>query len=350
MSGYAKPDGVHVRTPVPTGLWEEVCDAAGQDVLPSQTPGWRDALCAHGWQDASRLHTWRDGTRILVPLARTGTGAGTEYASWPAGWGIGGVIVPPDGLTPERARTVLRDLMSLPARRIYLRPHPGSTALWEGLVPPGTHRNPRLTQILDLDGGLDHIWRHRFHRNVRNAVRRAERAGLTVEQDGTGRLCPEFYRLYELSIERWAEQSDEPDAQVRRRVREKNPPSKFAAVARHLGPDCRVWLARHEGEPVAALLALHRGPQVVYWQAAMDKAVAARTKAATYLLYLLIEDACARGARTLHMGDTYPGTSVTAFKAAFGPDAYDTAGYWLPGSVGSPADAGSQRKEGIATP
>jgi len=348
MSGDAPQDGVQIQTPVPTRLWQEVLGDAARDALPSQTPGWRDAVCANGWQDATRLYTWQDGARMLVPLVRSGTGA--EYASWPVGWGVGGVLAAPDTVTPERVRTVLRDLTSLPAEEIYLRPHPASTALWDELVPPGTRRNPRLTQVLDLDGGLDHIWQHRFHRNVRNAVRRAERAELTVEQDATGRLVPVFYRLFELSIDRWAEQSDESDDALRRKVREKNPLTKFTAVAQHLGQDCRVWLARHEGEPVAALLALHRGPQVVYWQAAMDKARAARTKAATYLLYLVIEDACARGARSLHMGDTYPGTSVTTFKAAFGPDDHHTAGYWIPGSAGSPAHAGTERGKGMTTP
>ncbi|SDF99361.1 Acetyltransferase involved in cellulose biosynthesis, CelD/BcsL family [Sinosporangium album] len=357
MSEYGPPDGVDVRTPVPDEVWRRLLGQEARDALPSQTPAWRDAVCTHGWQDASRLYIWGDNggdaVQILVPLVRSGTGRAAEYASWPVGWGVGGVVAAPEAVTAARAGAVLRDLASLPARRIYLRPPPASTALWDGLVPPDAVRNPRMTQVLDLREGLDHLWRRRFHANVRNAVRRAERAGLTIEQDATGRLIPDFYRLFELSIDRWAEQSDESDVEVRRRVREKNPQSKFAAVARHLGPDCHVWLARRageHGEPVAALLALHRGPHVVYWQAAMDKAPAARTKAATYLLYLLIEDACARGARSLHMGDTYPGTSVTTFKEAFGPDAYHTAGYWIPGSAASAADAVPVRKEGITTP
>ncbi|MER5372766.1 GNAT family N-acetyltransferase [Streptomyces sp. NPDC002553] len=333
MSVYAPGDGVRVRTPVPDELWHEMLAESDHDVLPSQTPGWRAAVCAHGWRDATRLYTWPDGTRLLVPLVRSTAGARAEYASWPVGWGVGGVLGAHDAVTPDRARAVLRDLAALPAERVYLRPHPASTAMWDALVPPGTRRNPRMTQILDLEGGFDHVWRHRFKGKLRSAVRRAERAGLTVEHDGTGRLLPEFDRLFELSLDRWDRQSDEPAGEVRRRVRAKNPPTKFAAVAAHLGENCRVWLARHDGRAAAAVVALYQGPYVVYWQGAMDKARAAPTYAAPYLLHLVIEDACAQGARALHMGDTYPGTSVTRFKTAFGPDEYHTAGYWIPGAA-----------------
>ncbi|MFE7277380.1 GNAT family N-acetyltransferase [Streptomyces sp. NPDC057623] len=341
--------GVRVQPHVPTPLWREVTGEAAGDVLPSQTAGWRDAVCANGWQDASRLYTWPDGTRLLVPLVRSADESGVTYASWPEGWGVGGVIAAPGVLTADRARTVLRDLAALPAHHVYLRPATASAPMWEELMPPGTRRNPRMTQVLDLRGGFDHVWEHRFGQRTRWSVRRAERAGLSVTQDGTGRLVPEFYRLFELSAVRWAEQSDRAPEETLRRVREKNPLAKFTAVARHLGDDCRVWLASYEGQPVAAALALHHGPQVVYWQAAMDKAGAARTRAPAYLVYLLVRDACARGARTLHMGDTYPGTSVTKFKAAFGPEEHHTAGFWIPGSAGSPespADTDATREEG----
>ncbi|MFE6743247.1 GNAT family N-acetyltransferase [Streptomyces tubercidicus] len=346
MSAPAPTDGVQVRTPVSDHEWYETLAEAGPDVLPSQTPGWRSAVCAHGWRDATRLYLWPDGTRLLVPLVRSTAGSVAEYASWPEGWGVGGVLGAPGALTPDRARTVLRDLASLPADRFYLRPPPTTTAMWDALVPPGTRRNPRMAQILPLDGGFGHVWRHRFRGTLRSAVRRAERAGLTVEHDGSGRLLPEFDRLFELSLDRWDRQSDEPAGEVRRRVRAKNPLTKFTAVADHLGPHCRVWLARHDGQAAAAVVALYQGPYVVYWQGAMDKDRAAPTYAAPYLLHLVIEDACAQGAQALHMGDTYPGTSVTRFKTAFGPDEYHTAGYWIPGAgVGRRAPVQDERED-----
>jgi hypothetical protein len=215
---------------------------------------------------------------------------------------------------------------------VYLRPHFATTALWDPLVPAGARRNPRMTQVLDLTRGFGHVWQHRYRKKLRSGVRRGERSGLTVEHDGTGRLLPEFDRLFELSLTRWDAASGEPPGRARERIRAKNPPSKFAAVADALGEDCRVWLARHEGRPVAGLVALYHGAYVVYWQAAMDKARAAPTCAAPYLLHLVAEDACARGARSLHLGDTNPGTSVTRFKSAFGPDEHHTAGYWIPGA------------------
>ncbi|MEU6298713.1 GNAT family N-acetyltransferase [Streptomyces erythrochromogenes] len=329
-----------MRTSVSDELWQDVLAEAGHEALPSQTPGWRAAVCSQRWQDATRLYTWPDDTRVLVPLVRSAAADGAQYASWPVGWGVGGVLGAPGAVTAGRARAVLRDLAALPAQRIYLRPHPGSTRLWEEVVPPGTRRNPRLTQILDLEGGFEHVWRSRFRGKLRSAVRRAERAGLTVEQDSAARLLPEFDRLFELSLDRWDSQSEEPTGELRRRVRAKYPLEKFTAVADRLGKDCRIWLARRDGQAAAAVMTLHQGPYVVYWQGAMDKALAAPTYAAPYLLHLVVEDACAHGARALHMGDTYPGTSVTRFKTAFGPDDHHTAGYWIPGAAarrGTPA-------------
>ncbi|MFJ9623217.1 GNAT family N-acetyltransferase [Streptomyces sp. NPDC101181] len=345
MNGQPPTHDVRVHSHVPASLWHEMTGEAGGDLLPSQTAGWRDAVCANGWQDASRLYTWPDGSRLLVPLVRSADESGTTYASWPEGWGVGGVIAAPEALTADRVRTVLRDLAALPARQVYLRPATAAAPMWGELMPPGTRRNPRMTQVLDLTGGFGHVWEHRFSQRARWAVRRAERAGLVVSQDDTGQLIPEFYRLFELSAARWAEQPGSAPEETMRRVRAKNPMSKFAAVARHLGTDCRVWLASHEGRPVAALLALHHGSQVVYWAAAMDKPAAARTHAPTYLVHLVIMDACAHGARSLHMGDTYPGTSVTKFKAGFGPKEDHTAGFWIPVSADGPEVTGATREE-----
>ncbi|QXJ25704.1 GNAT family N-acetyltransferase [Actinomadura graeca] len=316
---------------MPDRLWRDMIAEAAQDALPSQTPGWRSAVCAQGWQDATRLYTWPDGARVLLPLARSTDGTRTQYASWPEGWGVGGVVAAAGVVTADRAEAILGDLAALPADQVYLRPHHASVALWDSLVPPGTRRNPRMLQILDLEGGFEHVWRHRFRGTLRTAVRRAERAGLTIERDGTGRLLPEFDRLFELSLDRWDDQSDEPRGETRRRIRAKNPPTKFTAVADHLGHDCQVWMARHGGQAIAAVVTLYQGPYVVYWQGAMDKERAAPARAAPYLLHLVAEDACARGARALYLGDTYPGTSVTRFKKNFGPDEYQASGFWIPG-------------------
>lgn len=101
MSGRAPGDGIRVRTPVPDHTWHDILAEAGQDALPSQTPAWRSAVCAHGWRDASRLYTWPDGTRLLVPLVRSADRTSAEYASWPVGWGVGGVLGAPAALTPR---------------------------------------------------------------------------------------------------------------------------------------------------------------------------------------------------------------------------------------------------------
>jgi hypothetical protein len=338
VSEYALDGGVTVRPQVPADAWEALLRGV-PDAMPSQTPAWRDAVCAQeGRQDESRLYTWPDGGQVLVPLARSGA----DCASWPEGWSIGGPLAAEGtGLTAERAGVVLRDLMTLPADSVYLRPPAADHALWEAVVPPGTRRNPRMFHTLDLTQGFGHVWSTCFRSSVRNKVRRAERSGLEVEHDGGGRLVADFDRLFEMSAERWDRDGGGPEGELLAKVRAKNPTSKFTAVAEHMGAACQLWVARLDGEAIAATIALTHGPNTVYWQSAMDKPRASATSAAPYLLSLVIEDACRRGGRTVHLGDAYPGTSVTRFKTSFGPAEHHTAGYWLP--------AGGGPMEGVST-
>jgi hypothetical protein len=71
---------------------------------------------------------------------------------------------------------------------------------------------PRLAHVLDLEGGFGEVWNHRFTGTARTAASKAERSGLTVERDTTGRLMPAVYELFERSLDRWAEQGHEPPA------------------------------------------------------------------------------------------------------------------------------------------
>jgi hypothetical protein len=54
--------------------------------------------------------------------------------------------------------------------------------------------------VLDLRGGMDTVWSHRFQsaarRNLRIAESRAESAGLTVDCGSSAGLVAAFYELY----------------------------------------------------------------------------------------------------------------------------------------------------------
>jgi lipid II:glycine glycyltransferase (peptidoglycan interpeptide bridge formation enzyme) len=170
--------------------------------------------------------------------------------------------------------------------------------------------------VVDLDGGPEQIWK-RFRSSARRAVRKAERSGLEIECDTSGRLLPVFHRLFQLSIERWAGQQHEPVALARWRARRRDPLEKFEQWAAALGDEMRVWVAWKNGSPAASIIVL-QGANANYTRGAMDKDLAGPTHANDLLQWLAIEDACEAGCRHYHMGESGSSRPLAAFKEKFG--------------------------------
>jgi hypothetical protein len=318
---------VGVTTPADRGVWEDVL-AADPHALVTQTPAWLDCLCeVGGYADASRLYELPDGRRLVVPLARrVGRGGLATRASLPDSWGFGGAVVE-GALRAEDANAVLTDLAASRSLRTSLRPNPLSAQIWEAARRSGTVAVPRLAHVLELDGGFDRVW-NGFTTNARRAVQKAERSGLSVECDTTGRLVPVYYRLYERSLERWAHNLHEPLWLARARAQRRDPQRKVEALALALGNSARVWVASLDGRPAAAILVL-QGANAHYTRGAMDRELAAPTRANHLLHRLAIEDACNSGCRAYHMGETGTSSGLARFKEGFGAKPFRYAEYHL---------------------
>lgn len=303
-----------VISPAPRDCWQELAER-DRGASVTQTPDWLACISAVGaYVDASRLYCFDDGRRVVLPLA------GRKYlplaASWPFDWGIGGPLA--DGpIAAEHCDIIYADLAGLGLLQLTIRIGPQASAAWRA-APRGFTRTDHTTHVLDLDAGFDAIWSCRFRSATRRAVRKAERAGLDVEADTTGRLIPAFDELYRRSVDRWAREQHEPLSLARWRAHRANPRRKFDAVARLLGSRCAVWLASRAGEPVAAIIVLRHGGQAKYWRGAMNMELAGPTRANNLLHSLAIEAACRTGCRTYYMGDSRPGSGLAAFKEGFG--------------------------------
>lgn len=321
--------GALVTSPAPRDLWQAMADA-DEHALVTQTPAWVDALCA-AWpfEDASRLYRFDTGLRVVMPMVRRRGWPARRIAeeSWPR-WGLGGAVVADGVPEPRQARLVFRDLARRPALRVSVRFGPEAADAWHAAVPADFTTRECPTQVLDLRGGFGAVWDHRFHTRVRRAVVRAEKSAVEVEVDRTGRLIPAFQRLYEESIERWARQQNEPLAFARWRRGREEPWRAAEAVAKRFGTDCAVWLATCDGRPAAAIVVLRHGAHAKYWQGAMDRDLAHPVRANHLLHKLAIEDACAAGCRTYHMGDSRPGSSLAEFKESFGAQFLDSPAYY----------------------
>jgi len=265
---------------------------------------------------------------LVLPLARRRLPSGlTTQASLPSSWGFGGLLSEGE-LRPKDVAAVLADLAGTGALRTSLRPNPLGSEAWSAARARGAVTVPRLAHVLDLSGGFGRVWTRRFSDRTRRAVRKAERSGLTLECDTTGRLVPVYYDLFERSLRRWARELHEPVKLAVLRGRRRDPLSKLEAVTRTLGPSCRLWVAWLDGRPAAAILVL-QAANAHYTRGVMEKELAAPTRANFLLHRIAIEDACQAGCRAYHMGETGASTGLARFKEAFGAEPRPYAEYHL---------------------
>lgn len=318
-----------IITPVPRELWGKISHA-DPEALPYQSANWQDCVCAVGnYKDASRLYITHDGRQMIMPLVRKRglPNALISAASLPSGWGMGGLL----SATPiQRAdiAAIFDDLGKLPYLQVKIRPNPRRGDLWAAAKPKSTLASSRTTHILDLEGGFGYVWDKRFRGKTRTAVRKAQRLGVVVESDVTGRLVPVFYELLLHSFDRWAKKQNEPRWLTHLRGKQRDPMKKFQEIANQLGETCRIWVAWVGGKPAATILVL-QGANANYSRGAMDLNVAARTGVNELLHKMAIEKACEGGCHYYNMGETGNSVSLARFKESFGAIPYSYAEYYL---------------------
>jgi hypothetical protein len=308
-----------ITSPVPRAVWESLIEA-DPDAVVTQSLAWHDAVFADGrYKDVSRLYEFPSGRQVVLPLARRRRRPAwtTVTASWPRAWGVCGPISSGGQITAEEAASVLADLAGQGALVAEVQLRYGASEAWLSearqyqIEEHGCH-------VLDLAGGYNQVWTHRFRSAARTAVRKAERSGVEVEVDTSGQLLPVFYDLYEKSMLRWAAMQHEPLWLTRWRTIRATPPKMLAAVSEHFGKDCGIWVARSEGVPVAAIIVIQSGTHAKYWRGAMDKELATPVRANEFLHSLAIEQACRDGHRCYEMGQSRPGSPLAAFKEKLG--------------------------------
>lgn len=322
-----------LRGPAPRSAWLELIEA-DPDAMPTQSPEWLDSLCASGrYVDASQCYQLSDGRRALLPMVRRThrPGWATTLDSMPASWGYGGLLVD-GGVTVEAVSAVVDNLVTQAPLRIHLRPNPLHADVWAAAMAGrrGVSTKPSCAHVLDLGGGFDTVWQERFNRATRSKIRRAERKGVVVETDTTGRLLPELHALLRMSVDRWAARQHEPARLAQARFARRDPLSKLQNIAKHLGGSCQVSVARFHGQPVAAMLDLH-GRNAHSTRGAMDMELelASHTEANRLLQSVAIAAACQAGCGTYHMGESGQSPGLSYFKSQFGAVAHHYDEYFI---------------------
>ena len=309
---------VEVISPAPRAQWEEIWHRDPL-ALPTQGPDWTAALVsASRFQDASRLYRFGDGTNAILPLfSRQGVPKALQIlSSPPAAWGFGGLLSD-RRLIPEHYCRIATELECSGTLQVSIRPNPLCAGDWRAVKGEKWLSVPKRAHVLRLSEDFATIRARRFSSNARRHLKTAEAAGLQLVCGSDHELVREFYTLLQGSFDRWAAQQSEPALIARFRGNRRDPLTKFVKISEILGPEMKIFLARLNGRPVAAILVLF-GRNAHYTRGAMDKPIAAPT-AANYLLHAAaIEEACRRGCASYHMGETGQSQSLADFKEKFG--------------------------------
>jgi hypothetical protein len=317
MSAYT------VVTPAPRDTWRRLL-SNDRDALPDHAPEWVDALVAGGsYQDASRLYSFADGREVVLPLVRRRgpVGLGGWLESYPAGWGIGGLVG--SDASVDIVSEVLGDLHRLGMQRVAIRLDPRRWQMWDGTLDDDILTIPRRAHVIDLAGGEDAAWAN-LSKSARRGVRAAERAGIRIKTGHSGAHLEDYYRLFLLSVDRWAEQQHEPRALAHARARLRDPMNKLQTMGRHLGTRFVVTLAYQGDVPLAGSITLF-GQTAHDTRAVMDRVQAGSNGAGELVLWTNIKMACDLACTAYHLGESGRSTKLAQFKEKFGARPHDYA-------------------------
>ena len=318
---------VRVHPCAPRDRWRAVL-AADPLALPEHTPEWVDAVCAVGpFTDATRLYEFADGRQFVLPLVRRSgpSGVGGWLWSLPRSWGSGGLIGP--DLDVDVVGAVLDDLTSLRAARVVIRPDPLRDEWTKAAVHRSLLASPRRAHVVDLSEGVDGV-RARLPSLTRRNLRIAEKRGVRIVVDHDGSLLPVYRQLYTMSVARWASKQNEPVALAQWRATRRDPTGKFETIARQMGEAFKLYVAFDGDTPAAAIIVLF-GRTASYLRGAMNRDVAAATRANDLLHWTAIQAACAAGCSRYHMHETGRSTSLARFKERLGATPVDYCDYRL---------------------
>ncbi len=268
-------------TDAPAG-WDAVA-AHGPGGHVMQSSAWAKIREAQGWT-AEFLD--RDGARALV-LWRSLPG-GMRFGYCPRG----------PVAAPERLADALRMLAAhakATPGALVLKVDPERTAEEAGdaLRAAGFKRGPDIqpviaTLVLPLDGDEASLLAG-FEKDTRWGARQPEKRGVDVYQGTTDTDLGAFYRLYALTGRRagFITRTEGYYRTVWRTLIE-------AGLA-------TLWLAEHDGLPVAGAMTWHCGDRELYMYGATSEA-GRKVYAAYGLLWRCVTEALARGARTFDFG------------------------------------------------
>jgi FemAB-related protein (PEP-CTERM system-associated) len=160
-----------------------------------------------------------------------------------------------------------------------------------------------LTFIIDLRMSFDEIWRKRFNKYLRNAVRKAVKNKIEVVEENFEESLTDFYRLYLSTMKKLG-----------------SPPHGiefFRACQKSLGKKVKIFLAATPNKIVGGVL-VFLGRKIIYPAYEGIDPNYRRLNAASLLFSRIIEWGCENGYHAFDFGRTLYGSGVYSFKKRWG--------------------------------
>lgn len=280
------------------------------DAFYFHTPEWMSLLARSfpNWRGKVLLAEDRSGEWCaLLPYVCANRFGVRTVLSMPFG-AFGGPLVregcPPEAL-PLMCGLLLSENRAVNTRGLLVTEY-GNRALQT--LPAEVKRCFRIvhgtTQVLDLTGGAEMVWRNRFQPQRRRQASSARQRGLVVRR---GEGLPDYLAYHQLY--------DRAAREGRYRIR---PPRLFFEnLARAESPHVQLWVAEHDGILVAGNLSFHYRDDAVSLSGAM-RCDYAWCHPAVALHDATIREACACGCHTYHFGPSPRLPGVARFKEQFG--------------------------------
>jgi hypothetical protein len=239
-------------------------------------------------------------------------------ANYPARLGHGSALAS-GGLRGSDARAIVAELRGRRASSVRISGGHHTADQWLDGRLAGTLETPRRVDVIDLERGWDAYFRETASSDIRRHTRKAQRSGVEIELDTTGRLVGVFYSIYRAWVAGRSSRYQEVVGRLARRAAlRREPLAKFEAVAAALGSECRTFIAWHQGIAVAGCITLVHGRHAIGWRGYSIRNLATPVSANTLVQMRAIADAAECGCRYFDLGQSIDSPGLQAYKRSLG--------------------------------
>ncbi|MBN1503984.1 MAG: GNAT family N-acetyltransferase [Candidatus Eisenbacteria bacterium] len=164
------------------------------------------------------------------------------------------------------------------------------------------------THLINLDAGFRKLWDEAFDKETRTCARKAERSGVTVQEETSLDGAALLHSLYLRQAADW-------------NVGTVYPQRLLSKAAELMGDKAKIWVGRLKGEPVCAVLVFYFRDMLMAWLSGQN--AEGRKVRASHLVYSeILRHACSKSYSTFNFGSSGELHGVRFFKESFGGREY----------------------------